>query len=55
MSWPQYVAGFMIFINLAITGCLHGAPRQGKFNIGTAIISAGIWIFILWKGGFFHE
>lgn len=53
-GWPQYTALTLTFLSVVVTGYLHGKERSGEFNVGQAILSAGVWLFILYCGGFFN-
>ncbi len=45
------MAAFTIAVNLA----KHGEPREGNYNVFTALISVAIEIAILAAGGFFSK
>ena len=53
MLWPQWTILSMTFARIVLQGFLHGEKRLGKYNVGDAILGNGLWIFLLWKGGFF--
>jgi len=52
MGWPQIVWIVLSAMGIAIAGVKHGEPRE-KYNFWVTLISLGIEMVILWKGGFF--
>ena len=52
-GWPQWIMISIWAIVLILTAFLHGKPRTGSHNLGTALIHVGLAAFILSKGGFF--
>lgn len=54
MQWPQFVALAVLFFDLIISLVTHGKPRRGSHNAVVTAIVAAAWLFILFKGGFFH-
>ena len=53
MRWPQITLISLLGIELLLTAYLHGKERKDKFNFWKKLINAGVFIFILWQGGFF--
>lgn len=52
MGWPQIVWIVLSAAGLGIALVKHGELR-GKYNFLETLISLGIEMLILWKGGFF--
>lgn len=52
MGWPQIVWIVISAMGIGIALVKHGEPRE-KYNFWVTLISLGIEILILWKGGFF--
>ena len=53
MGIPQIILLVLLGLNLLATAYLHGKPRTGNYNLLTALINAGIIIWLLVSGGFF--
>lgn len=43
----------LLFLGVGINLGKHGEPKQGKYNFWVALLGAGMYLFILYKGGFF--
>lgn len=52
-NWPQWFMIGVLAFNLLATSILQGKPRTGTYDTGTAIIGAGLQVFVLYCGGFF--
>ena len=53
MGWPQIVWIVISGIGLGIALVKHGEPRQSNYNFWVTLMSLGIEVLILYKGGFF--
>ena len=53
MGTPQIILLVLVALNLLANAYLHGKPRNGNYNLLTALINAGIIIWLLVAGGFF--
>lgn len=45
----------LIAISLGMTFAKHGEPKTGKENGWITLITSGVVLFILYKGGFFNS
>lgn len=50
----QLIYLLMITLSLGMTFAKHGEPKTGKENGWITLITAGVVLFILYKGGFFN-
>lgn len=53
MGWPQIVWIVLSAMGVTIALVKHGKPRESNYNFWVTLISLGIEMLILWKGGFF--
>jgi hypothetical protein len=53
--WPQVSIIVLMFASLMMNAHLHGKPRDQKYNVWYALVIAGIWVFLLWAGGFWDS
>ena len=54
MKAPQIIYLVLTAINLLTSANLHGKPKSGNNTFWSALISAAIFIPLLWWGGFFN-
>jgi len=54
MGAPQIILIVLISIRLLVNAYMHGKPKDGEYNMFTALVDAGLMIWILIAGGFFH-
>ncbi len=51
-----YQIAIIVILGLNVLSNLlqHGEPRKGNYDVYSMLVSVGIWVFILTKGGFFE-
>ena len=49
----QIIVIVLYALSLGMHLALHGKPKTGTYNFGSALVSFGILFFALYKGGFF--
>ena len=52
MGAPQIIIIVLMALDLLLTACVHGEPREGKYNFHVEFICKAIVAWILWLGGF---
>lgn len=52
MGWPQVVMIFLLGCDFTIDLIKHGEPKEGKYNVWTAMVAVALNAYILYKGGF---
>lgn len=53
MNIWQIIVIALYMLSLGMYLALHGKPKAGTYNFGSAVVAFGIMFFALYKGGFF--
>jgi hypothetical protein len=53
--WPQYTFIALVMMEIGLFLGKHGQPRIGTYSVWWQMLSAGIILFLLYKGGFFDR
>lgn len=53
LHWPQICVLVFLAVSLGMHLADHGKPKEGKEKFWAALFSASLFLFLLWKGGFF--
>lgn len=51
-TWPLWTFVLLESLMLLVYATKHGEPR-GTYEFDNALIGLGIWVFLLYHGGFF--
>lgn len=60
MGWPQLTLLAMWTIGIGVHLAKHGEPIKGykgdlpRYNWIVRTLATGIWVWLLWMGGFFN-
>lgn len=53
IGWPEGILLALMFLTLCTHATKNGQPREDNYDLGTAMINAGLVLCLLWWGGFF--
>lgn len=53
VGWPEGILLSLLFLAVCQHASKNGQPRDGRYDLGTALLAAAINIGLLWWGGFF--
>lgn len=54
VGWPQGIMLALLFLSICVHASKNGQPREGHYDLGTALLSAAITVGLLFWGGFFE-